>query len=729
MARKGKKQRTPKANPQSRRQELLKKAGIAPTDELLRMPWGDFEAQMKDAGVDTSKPKRTPRSSGGTKTVTVVVPTNAKPPSPKDENKKPRTKPKPKGKKGSSKPPPPPPPKPSAPPPPPPSPAAASKPAANPLAQIFGGGSEPKKKKSPKTFFGKKTPKGQMGAMVAQQRQSPHNLANTRKEFGNWLGRVGAAMRREVQATVADVNRIGRPRTRATLGQPSRSGPQMTNVRGASSPAPAPPRTGAAGPQMTNTRIGPSPGGRNAPKRQVAFSSQSRSMNRRMRPTTRAPYLGPRGTAPITKSENRALAQNFVDAVRRGPAQGGRASATQIEDLRPRRPRAPVVREIGSVKKPAFMVGAAYGWTPTPSVQMSAPPLPGTGGRVGTFGFLRDNRRQMMGGGNFRDRAPVVRDIKPPAARRPSGMSGAGPGAGSPPQPTTPTGRPKKTSYKPQPISRPINIERASSGPSATVTRPAAPPSAVPSSVYTAPTRSSDAVGRERKSPRVIFKSESGNYATLAGREVSIFGAGDRTPRIVTPVSPKGSVSRTRLPTKKVDFTGFARDLITDLESPWNAEDLPRRAPKKQITAIQSGSGVSEQTAREYAERNLVRGMEYKYPSPFLSRTSWLGGGAQNINLPTTMGKGAGGRAKVGLTKAMKSRGLLGLAGAALSGTGVGAAVEFFSNVDTASGAMSPKSKAEFRRYQAEQSRRKAASVGATKKFFPFPRPPKTRSK
>lgn len=726
MARKGKKPRTPKANPQSRRQELLKKAGIAPTDELMRMPWGDFEAQMKDAGVDTSKPKRTPRSSGGTKTVTVVVPTNAKPPSPKDENKKPRTKPKPKSKKASS-PKPPPPPKPAAPPPPPPKPAAAaSKPAANPFAQIFGSGSEPKKKKPPKTFFGKKAPKGQMGAMVAQQRQSPHNLANTRKEFGNWLGRVGAAMRREVQATVADVNRIGRPRTRATLGQPSQSGPQMTNVRGASSPPPAPPRTGAAGPQMTNTRIGVSDARRNAPKRQVAFSSQSRSMNRRMRPTTRAPYLGPRGTTPITTSENRALAQGFVDAIRRGPAQGGRASTTQIEDLRPRRPRAPIVREIGSVNKPAFRVGAAYGWTPTPSVKMEAPPVPGTGGRVGTFGFLRDNRRQLMGGGNFRDRAPVVRDIKPPTTRRPSGMSGVGPGAGSPPQPTTPTGRPKKTSYKPQPLGRPANIER---GPSVTTTRPAAPPSSVPSSVYTAPTRSSDAVGRERKSPRVIFKSESGNYATLSGREVSIFGAGDRTPRLVTPVSPKGSVSRTRLPTKKVDFTGFARDLITDLESPWNAEDLPKRAPKKRVTEIQRISGVDEPTARAHSEKSLIRSMEHKYPSPFLSRTSWLGGGAQNINLPTTMGKGIGGRAKVGLTRAMKGRGLLGLAGGILGGTGVGTAVEFFSNADTASGAMTKESKAEFRRYQAEQSRRKAAAVGATQKFFPFPRPPKTRSK
>lgn len=728
MARKGKKQRTPKANPQSRRQELLKKAGIAPTDELLRMPWGDFEAQMRDAGVDTSKPKRTPRSSGGTKTVTVVVPTNAKPPSPKDENKKPRTKPKPKGKKASSKPPPPPP-KPAATPPPPPSPAAASKPAANPFAQIFGSGSEPKKKKQPKTFFGKKAPKGQMGAMVAQQRQSPHNLANTRKEFGNWLGRVGAAMRREVQATVADVNRIGRPRTRATLGQPSQSGPQMTNVRGASSPAPAPPRSGAAGPQMTNVRSGVSAGGRTAPKRQVAFSSQSRSMNRRMRPTTSAPYLGPRGSTPVTVEEYRGIARDYVGAVRRGPAGGGKASATQIEDLRPRRPRAPIVREIGSVKKPAFMVGAAYGWTTTPKVQMSAPPLPGTGGRVGTFGFLRDNRRQIMGGGNFRDRAPVVRDIRPPAARRPSGMAGTGPGAGSPPQPTTPTGRPKKTSYKPQTPARPVNIER---GPSVTTTRPAAPPSSVPSSVYTAPTRSSDAVGRERKSPRVIFKSESGNYATLSGREVSIFGAGDRTPRLVTPVSPKGSKSRTRLPTKQIDFSGFARDLITDLEAPWNAEDLPRRAPTKRVTEIQKISGVDEPTARAHAEKSLIRSMKHKYPSPFLSRTSWLGGGAQNINLPSVIPASkhtTPGRAKVGLTKAMKSRGLLGLAGAALSGTGVGAAVEFFSNVDTASGAMSPKSKAEFRRYQAEQSRRKAASVGATQKFFPFPRPPKTRSK
>jgi len=731
MARK--KDRTPKANPQARRRTLLTQVGMEPTDELLKMPWGDFTAKIEEAGGNTTKPKRTPRKSGKTKTLTVtigddvVVPTNVKPPDPKSEEKKPRTKPKVKSKKSR--------PLKTPAPPPPPRPAAAatspvSKPAANPFAKIFGAGAEPVKKKAPKTFFGKKNPKGQMGAMVAQQRQSPQNLANTTKQVSNWLGRVGQVVKREVAATVSDVNRISAPRTRTVTGRPSSSGPQMTNVRSAPAvSAPAPVRSArpssSAGPQMTNVRST----ARTRPStvnRRIPLFVTSGPAKKISQAAAGLQFIGKRGYPVITQSENRAHAKALSGAIRRGPAQGGRASVVERADpdFPVRASGPPVSREIKSVKTSPFRVSAAHGWNPSSArfaqVASPMPTLPGTGDRIGLYGFLRDNRRQAMGGGNFRDRAPVVRDIKPPANRSIVSMSGSGMGSGSPAQPTTPTGRPKKTTYKPPTLSPPIHAEKARQNrvTGGTVTRPATPPSSVPSDVHSPKPVSTDATGRTVK-PQVIFRSEKGNFATRSGREVSVFGAGSSKPIFVTPVSPKESVSSTRLPTKKIDWAGFGKDLISDLETDWAPDDLRRRssAVRKDASGIAKATSVKPSKAVEVAERRAVAKMAAKYPDPFLTRASWLGGGAQNVNLPSTMGSKTG-RAKTGLVNAMKSRGLLGLAGGA-AGTGIGVAIDVLASPDRASAKMSPKAEAENRAYLKRRENVRRSSLAAAQKVFP----------
>lgn len=755
---KGTSPRTPKKNPQSRRQTLAKQAGFDLTPEIANEPWPDFQERVRSAGVDPEKPKRTPRkkSGGSTKAATVtigqpVVPPNVTPPSPKDEKKPKRTKKKPKSVKrltvvvDAPKPPPPPPPASSTAPPPPPKPTSATpKTASNPFADIFGSGSEPKKKKAPRTYFGKKAPKGQMGAMVAQQRQSPHNLATTSREVSGWLGRVGSRIKREAAATVADVNRIAGPRTRVVTGRPSAAGPQMTNARTSSratSVAPAPPspsRPPAArvsvGPQMTNVRVGPTL--RAVPKRQVPFSVQT-APRTDYSGSTRPQMIGPRGYPMMTGAENRSAARAGVEVVRRGPAQGGAASAVSTADSRPRRPRAPVNRDIKSVKKNPIRISAAHGWSPNSarfaSVTMPET-IPGLGDRRGTFGFLRENRRQFLGGGNFKDRAPVVRDISPKTTTRrglPS-MSGSGMGSGSPAQPTTPTGRPKKTSYKPQTLSPPINPEKAKRGvpePGASNLRPATPPSSVPPSSATTPTRSSDAAGRTKGPAKVVFRSDTGNYVTRSGRELSFFGPNDRTPRIITPVSPKGSKSPTRLPSKSIDWTSVARDMLSDMESDWTPDDLKKAVTDRQVGKVAKAVGISEPKAREYVEGKQIDKMRAKYPNPFLTRSGWLGDNRQNVNMPRTSLLPEGERKKTGFVKLLQKRGLLGLAGGAV-GTGVGAAVDVLASPDKAYAPMSPKARAEQTVFLRERAASRKRALTATKKVFPtFTQPGYRRSK
>jgi len=755
-------ERTPRANPQAARRKILAEAGVEVTDDFLKMPYDEFTAKF---GEPERKPRRKKGSGqasrGGTRPVTVTVgdpdvpkaPPNVTPPDPKSDDKKPRTQPKVKNKKGkkdkgsSTKPMSTP--KPPVDPPKPPSPPKSPKkaPSANPIIDLFSAGAEPSKRgKPPRTFFGKKAPKGQMGAMVAQQRQSPQNLSTTKKEVSNWLGRVGQTVKSEAKKTVSDVNRIGRPSTKVTTGPMSKAGPQMTSPR-TSPPVPI----SRAGGQATNVRHGP----RRGPRPRQSF------------PMPKYVYY-PKAlrTDPDSKKFHaRETARKVVSSIKgglnAGPAHGGRAgldnpSRNDIPDqMRPtartaegRAERAAARTLANKSAEPArlfaqLITGKRAEANPvtgritvkrTVARPIITPPwreLPGlqssgtvTGSVVRRVGLSELDDAPKNRGRNLPSKPRVRMTTLGPMSSSPvSGIGvGTGPGSGSPTQPKTKTGRPKKTSYKPPTLGRMARADRPTTG-ARPITRPA-----TPISPNTPTTRPSNAKPVMRYPGTLLYESPSGNFAMQTGkREVQFFTKGGNRPVISTPVSSKQGGSTTRVKTKQLDLKGFATDVVSDLEAEWSAKDMRRRRTSR--LAAPSLSDLAEQrgrVARQVAAHNKIWGtpearMGRRASTLNLNaRGTYVPGeskrqpaSGRSVSMPRTYGGG-----KASWVRALQKRGLLGLIGGATS-TGVGVAVDVLMNPDSAA---APPSKSAL---AAEKKRRQEwdASINranrATQRVFP----------
>ena len=673
MARK--KDRKPKANPQSARLRILAAAGVEPTSELLRMPWADFTAKF---GEPEKKPRRKRKSKsgskGGTKPVTVTVgetstpkpppppPTNAKPPDPKSGETKPRTKPK------------------------------AKKP------------SKPKAA-TPNLFSGNKG--SQFESVTKQQFASDKDLAGTKKTFGAWLSRnVESAKRgvgvvkREALKTVSGVNRIQVPKV---------SAPKTSSPKPPSPKKPSPKKPASAAPRRAGMPV----------PAQISYPSV---LSTDPTGAKAARAKAARGQQKVASSALRAIRGNLD----RSPASGRSANATR--PVGRQRPAGP--RTVGSVKTQAWRRGVAHGWKPqTPRVTMAAPPLPGTGGNVGLYGSLERQRREYLSGTNFRDRAPVVRDLPDefrPSAGRPTGMPGTGMGSGSPKPPTTPTGRPRKTTYTPPTLGRPARAERPKPPEGGkTTTRPATPIS--PNTPTTRP--SSDiynpdgTVKNRMRYPGVpLYTSDSGTTARRVGkREVLFFTKGGNRPILSTPVSNKAGGSTTRVKSKNIAFGDFARDVINDLERGWSVPDVPR--------------GEKKMASGKPASRAQVMGQVERFSKVWDSPSKRAAQRAKLINLHAggvwapgdKKKKPASGRSvsmpdsakgKASWVSTLQKRGLLGLIGGA-SATGIGVAADMLMNPAKASAPPSKKALAEQRRLKARNAAKMRRARAATRRAFP----------
>lgn len=673
MARK--KGRKPKANPQSARLRILAAAGVKPTEELMRMPWADFTAKF---GEPEKKPRRKKKSEqaskGGTKPVTVTVgevstpkpppppPTNAKPPDPKSGETKPRTKPK--AKKPSK-----------------------SKPAA------------------PNLFSGNKV--SQFESVTKQQFASDKDLAGTKKTFAAWLSRnVESAKRgvgvvkREALKTVSDVNRIQVPKVSA----PKTSSPKPPSPKkpAAKKPAPAAPRRA----------------GRPVPAR-ISYPS-----------VLSTDPTGAKAARAKVASGQQKIASNALSAIRgsldRSPASGRPVNATRPVGRSP----SAGPRTVGSVKTHAWRRGVAHGWKPqSPRVTMAAPPVPSTGGNVGVYGSLERQRREYLSGTNFRDRAPVVRDLPDeyrPSAGRPTGMPGAGMGSSSPKQPTTPTGRPKKTSYKPPTLGRPARPERPKPPEGGTTTtRPATPTS--PNTPTTRPTSDiynpDGAVKNRMRYPGVpLYTSPSGTTARKVGkREVLFFTEGGNRPILATPVSNKAGGSTTRKKSKNIVFTHFAKNVIDDLERGWSVSDVQRGEKRmasgrpesraKVMGEVERFSKTWDSPAKRAAQRakllNLHAGGVWA-PGDKKKRPP----SGRSASMPDTA------KGKASWVSTLQKRGLLGLIGGA-SATGIGVAADMLMNPAKASAPPSKKALSEQRRLKARNAAKMRRARAATRRAFP----------
>lgn len=225
------------------------------------------------------------------------------------------------------------------------------------------------------------------------------------------------------------------------------------------------------------------------------------------------------------------------------------------------------------------------------------------------------------------------------------------------------------------------------------VTRPAAPPSAVPPSSYSTPT---PPPSQPKAVPGILAQSDAGTRVVRTGkREVSVYLPGqENRPALVTATSNKKSPSKTRLPTKSIDFVGFAKSLISDLEGPITERDT-KRPRMKGILKVAD---------------NVTR-MEKAFPTPQARakhRARLLAIGRSAYTPKTTGGKN-------NWTNTLKKKGFLGLAGGAVA-TGLGVAADVLMNPDTAS---APPIPAQKRAYERRQRQKYARARAAGRKAFP----------
>lgn len=752
------KKRTPKANPQAARRRILANAGVEATDELLKMPFDEFTAKFgepekkprrtkarrrkisperaaefkrtsqkyvgmsvaelealdydelqealqwrADARYEEEESRRTKTTKSPTtpKVVTVSPPESPK----KGGTGKPKTRKKAKGKAktvtvstvmsggtstktglptvstparkttiGLSIPEP--------------TPAGGYNPPSKPKAVSPDPPPPPQPKRKPANIFaGNKG--SQVAALTAQVSEADSYVEkNIRQE--------AQAARSFLSGVRKRVRQIGKPKTKVTTGrQPTKAGPQMTRARIAK-----------AGPQGTNVRIGPTRGpGYRKPRVSYPMPTVGGKTYFYYPPNMRKPEAPPKvGKSPFQKVINSGPASGapYNVATDKGTSV---ASGIAVRKKTVGRELA----SLGTTRNPAInpMYSTGGRQRVRPIRMQSYFELPGlnTGGRSVTGNFIRRAGYAQMTPSKPAPRigipktSPLSRDL--PWTRQFSaaggGMGGgvtmtgsapmgAAPGTTSPP----PTGRRRKR--KPTAAGRPVNPARGARK-TITVTRPAAPPSAVPPSSYSTPTPSPS---QPKAMPGILAQSDAGTRVVRTGkREVSVYLPGqENRPALVTATSNKKSPSKTRLPTKSIDFEGFAKSLISDLEGPITERDTKRPSKKGTLKVAD----------------NVTR-MEKAFPTPQARakhRARLLAIGRSAYTPKTTGGKN-------NWTNTLKKKGFLGLAGGAVA-TGLGVAADVLMNPDTAS---APPMPAQRKAYERQRRQKYARARAAGRKAFP----------
>jgi len=695
MAREGKQ---PKANPQAARRKILAAAGVEVTDELLRMPYDEFTAKF---GEPERKPRRKKKSKTTKNPTTPKVVTVSPPESPKEGGTgKPKTRRKAKGKAKTVT-----------------------------VSTVMSGGtstktglptiSAPERKTviglsipEPTTTGGYNPPSQPKTSPPPpppprQRKQKPTNIfaGNKGSQIGALTAQVSEAesyveknIKQEAQAARSflsgvrkRVRQIGKPKTKVTTGQPVKAGPQMTRAR-----------ITKAGPQGTNVRVGPTRGpGYRKPRVSYPMPTLGGKTYFYYPPNMRAPEAPPK--------------VDFQKAINSGPASGAPYNVATDKGTR-------VASSIAVRKKTAGRELASLGTTRNPAIN----PLYSTGGRRGVRPIRMQSYFELPGlntggrsvTGNFIRRAgyaqmtpstpaprigipktsPLFRDLSwvRQSSAAGGGMGagvtmtgsapmGAAPGTTSPP----PSGSRRKRGVKTPAASRPVNSARSAKK-TVTITRPAAPPSAVPPSSYSTPT---PPPSEPKVMPGIIAESDAGTKVVRTGRrEVSVYLPGqENRPALVTATSNK---SKTRLPTNSIDFEKFAKSLISDLERPIKKKDTKR--PGK--------------TAPLKVADNVSR-MERAFPTPQARakhRARLLAIG-RSAYMPKTSG------GKNNWTNTLKKKGFLSLAGGAVA-TGLGVAADVLMNPDTAS---APPIPAQKKAYERQQRQKYARARDAGRKAFP----------